>query len=316
MKKTFDKIKLWQLHTLCNILAETQVRHLSNIRRRYLENGLAFDETIALLEDLKILRNNSDELFLRKPFSVSHNSLDEFKRKFLPVLFSARGDVAKQLNNFLSNFQTEADKIFFKATELQKVKFSDIRSLLLELDFISASADNTTYFVNPLYTDLFVKQFSLRKLSPETLKKEQAENDAIGLLAEQAVIQYEINRLKNMSLKPNEIEHISEENANAGFDIKSFENYLDENSQRIKRYIEVKAISLKDYKFYWSKNEISISKFFGERYFLYLLPVVANNTFDFEKLLIVNNPFKNIYLNEIKWKREEECISFSTIIPN
>ena len=316
MKQPFENIKLSQLHTLCNTLANTQVRKVSNIKRKYLENALAFDETLSLLVDLKIVKNNSDELFPSKTFPVSHDSIDDFKKKFLPVLFSANGEVSEQLRNFLLNFQTDSDKTFFKATEIQKIKFSDTRNLLLELEFISASPDNTTYFINPDYADLFVKQFSRRKLSPESLKIKQAENDSIGLTAEKAVIDFEVKRLTNISLVPSEIEHTSQENVLAGYDIKSFENNLNGNSKRIDRYIEVKAVSVEDFKFYWSRNEIEIAKVFGEKYFLYLLPVVSNNTFDFEKLMIINNPFKNIYSNGLEWKKEEESISFSKNIAN
>lgn len=313
MKKPFDKIKLSQLHTLCNTLADTDVRNVSNIKRKYLENALAFDETLSLLEDLKIVKNNSDEIVPSKTFSLTHDSSDEFKKKFLPVLFSANGDISEELRNFLLNFQTENDKTFFKATELQKIKFSDTRNLLLELEFISTGADNATYFVNPEFADLFVKQFSKRKLSPETLKKKQAENESIGLTAERAVIDYEVKRLTDISVLPSEIEHTSQENVLAGYDIKSFENYLDNNSKHIDRFIEVKAVSVDDYKFYWSRNEMEIAKVFGEKYYLYLLPVISNNTFDFDKMIIKRNPFKSIYSNEQEWRKEEESISFSKI---
>src|SRR5690348_13108600 len=105
MKKPFNKIKLSQLYRLCNTLADAEVRNVSNIKRKYLESGLSFDETLSLLEDLKIVKNNSNELIPSKTFSVIHDSLEEFKKKFLPVLFSASGDVSNELKHFLLNFQ-------------------------------------------------------------------------------------------------------------------------------------------------------------------------------------------------------------------
>lgn len=295
------------------MIADTEVRNISNIKRKYLESALAFDETISFLEDLKIVKINFDELVPAKTFSSTDNSIDDFKKKFLPALFSANGDIAGQLNDFLLNFQTDKDTFCFKATELQKIKFSDIRNLLLELEFILAGADNTTYYVNPIYTHLFVKQFSQRKLSLNTLKKKQAENDLIGLTAEKAVIDFEVKRLTDISLMPSEIEHTSQENVLAGYDIKSFENFLDSNTKRIERYIEVKAVSVEDYKFYWSRNEMTIAKVFGEKYYLYLLPFTSSNIFDFEKMTIIQNPFRNIYSNELAWRKEEESVSFSKI---
>jgi hypothetical protein len=259
------------------------------------------------------VKNNSDELIPSKTFSLNNDSLDEFKKKFLPVLFSANGDVSDELNNFLLNFQIENNKIYFKATELQKIKFSDTRNLLLELEFISSSADNTIYIINPDFSDLFLKQFISRKLSPESLKKKQTENESIGLSAEKAVIEFELRRLVAISILPSEIEHTSLENVLAGYDIRSFEDCLDSNSKRIDRFIEVKAVSVNDYKFYWSKNEMEIAKVFGEKYYLYLLPVGANNTFDFDKMIIKRNPFKSVYSNEQEWRKEYESISFSQI---
>ena len=311
MKNQFYKIKLSHLHIFCNTLADTEVRHISNIRRIYQENALSFDETLSFLEELNIVKNKSDELLPAKSLFHTHNSMEGFKNKLLPILFSASGEVSEQLRSFLLNFQIEAEKIFFKATETEKIKFSDTRNLLLELEFINISPDRTTYIVNPDYMDLFINQFNKKKLSPETLKRKQAENDLIGMTAERAIIDFELKRLTGILLDPNEIEHTSQENVLAGYDIKSFENHLDSNSNRIHRYIEVKAVSVQDFKFYWSRTEMEIAKVFAEKYFLYLLPVVSNDTFDFEKLMIINNPFKNIYSNRLDWKKREESASFS-----
>ncbi len=62
MRRPFEKIKLSQLYILCNILAEAEIRNVSIIKRKYLEKGLSFDETLSLLEDLKLVRINSGEL--------------------------------------------------------------------------------------------------------------------------------------------------------------------------------------------------------------------------------------------------------------
>ena len=316
MRRPFEKIKLSQLYILCNILAEAEIRNVSIIKRKYLEKGLSFDETLSLLEDLKLVRINSGELIPSNSLLNTHNSLDDFKKLFLSVLFSASGLVSEELRNFLLNFQTKNGKIVFYASELKKIKFSDIRNLLLELEFISVSSDNATYIVNPNFVDLFVMQFSSQILSPESLKKKQTENESIGLSAEKAIIDFEIKRLSAISVLKNEIEHTSLHNVLAGYDIKSFEDYLDSNSKRIERYIEVKAVSVDNYKFYWSRMEIEITKVFGEKYYLYLLPVISNNNFDFEKLIIIRNPFENVFSNVREWKKEEECITFTKIQTN
>jgi len=316
MKNPFEKVKLTQLHTLCNTIAEADVRHLNNIKRKYLKSAIAFEETISLLKALNIIKTKSDLLILTKAFSFPIDSIQEFKIKFTPFLFSANRFVSKYLNTFLLNFQIDIDNINFRATVFDKIKFSAVRNLLLELEFITVSEDNTTYFINPIYTELFMSQFSRRRLSPEKFKKNQINNESIALKAEISIIEFESSRLTNISLLPHEIEHTSLKNVLAGYDIKSYENYLDINFNRIERYIEVKAVSIEDYNFYWSRNEIQIAKVFGEKYYLYLLPVISKNLFDFDNLIIKQNPYKNIYPNEAEWRKDEEIVSFSKIQTN
>ena len=105
MIKPFEKIKLSQLHTLCNTLADAEVRDVSNIKRKYLESALSFDETLSLLKDLKIVRTSGNELKISKSFSLPLDSIEEFKKIFIPVFFHSNGDISEELRIFLSNFQ-------------------------------------------------------------------------------------------------------------------------------------------------------------------------------------------------------------------
>ena len=311
MRKPLEKIKLVQLYTLCNTIAESNLRQISFIKAKYLENALWFDETLSLLEDLTIIKNNFVELIPSETFFKSLSTLEEFKKQLLNKIFISNGEVSEQLREFLVNFKVETNQVIFNSTPTEKVKYSDTRNLLLELDFISTNQDSNMYIVNPCYHDLFTFFFNKRAITPEIFKTNQTENDVLGLSAEKAVIEFEIQRLTNIKFDKSEIEHTSQKNVIAGYDVKSFENYLDDNSKRIQRYIEVKAVPVFDYRFYWSRNEIEFAKIFGEKYFLYLLPVNSNSTFDFEKMKIISNPIKNIYLNYLDWNKKEECLSFS-----
>lgn len=314
MKKSFNNIKLSQLQTLCNVLAESDIRQVNYIKSKYAESELWFEDTLSFLQKLQIVGKSSNELIPLKKFPNKPNSLNDFKRQILFVLFSTNGEVSKHLKSFLVNFQIQTDKFFFTTTQSEKIKFSSIRNLLLELEFIKISPDKRSYFVNSEFSNLFIQYFSKRKVSPKTFKTQQTEKEKIGLNAEKAIIDFEVRRLSEISFDPNEIEHIALIDVSAGYDIKSFENHLDNNSKRIDRYIEVKAVSVEDYKFFWSRNEIEIAKIFGGKYFLYLLPVISKNTFDLEKLMIISNPFNNIYSNKLEWQKEEESVSFSKII--
>ena len=74
------------------------------------------------------------------------------------------------------------------------------------------------------------------------------------------------------------------------------------------RLIEVKAVSPIDFRFYWSRNEIETARIHGQNYFLYLVPV-SKNGFDMQKLKIIQNPFKKVYLDCESWIRQEELVS-------
>ena len=89
------------------------------------------------------------------------------------------------------------------------------------------------------------------------------------------------------------IVHISLEDTSAGYDIKSF-TIEDDNSVN-ERFIEVKAISTIEKKFFMSRNEVNKSKLYRQHYYLYLLPVLDKYKFDLKNLLIIQDPSSVIF---------------------
>ncbi len=311
MKSPLNRIKIIHLYNLCYILADTKIHQVSYLRDKYLENNLWFDEALSFLEDLKITTVVSDELLLSRSSFSSVTTLPIFKEQLLHILSSSKGSISQHIRYFLVNFRKEKDEIFFIPNQTEKLKFSDIRNLLQELEFLSLDHSSNRYFINSKYHNYFFDFVCHKGMTSEKLKNKLEENDELGLKAEERVIDYEIKRLTNVELNFDEIEHTSLINCLAGYDIKSYENYLDSHSNKIARYIEVKAVSSLDYKFYWSRNEKEAAYILGESYYLYLLPVATYNTFDFDRIKIIKDPYKNIYLKQNEWIQTEECISFS-----
>jgi hypothetical protein len=99
----------------------------------------------------------------------------------------------------------------------------------------------------------------------------------------------------------------------AGYDIRSFDEMLDDSGTHSTRYIEVKAVSQWNYQFYWTMNEIKKAREFCLNYYLYLLPVLGKKSFDLEGLKIIRDPISNVYDNSSNWIRMDEVISFSLI---
>ena len=78
------------------------------------------------------------------------------------------------------------------------------------------------------------------------------------------------------------------------------------------KYIEVKAVSESDLRFYWSKNEINKAKQFGRNYYLYLLPVKnkPESLLDISALRQIRDPYHAVFQNKDEWWQEVEVISF------
>lgn len=310
MKTSFNKIRIAQLYNLCAILSETKIHHLVYIKDKYLENGLWFDETLSFLEELKIITVSITEVIPSKVFFASFSTISNFKKQLLAILINSKGILHDQVYPFLINFRKEKGEILYYPTQADANKYSDIRNVLQELDFVCINKETRKYHIKSDFQYLFFEFICKKGISSDTLKIKLLKNDDLGLTAEEKVIEYELNRLTNIISDRDEIEHTSKINVLAGYDIKSFENYLDNKLIKIARYIEVKAVSCHNYNFYWSRNEKESAFNLGESYYLYLLPVTTNHNFDISKMKIINDPFKNIYMNKTEWTMTEECVSF------
>jgi hypothetical protein len=278
-----------------------------------LQNDLWFDETLSFLEELKIITATSTELIPSRVFFRSFSTISNFKKQLLIALIYSKGTLHNHTEAFMVNFRKEKGEVLFYPTQAEVIKYSEIRNLLQELEFIFINNETRKYFINSDLHYLFFEFVYKKGISSDSLKCKLEENDDLGLKAEEKVIEYELNRLTNIDLNSNEIEHTSKINVLAGYDIKSFENYLDNNVRKIVRYIEVKAVSSYDYNFYWSRNEKETAYSLGESYYLYLLPVTRYHNFDLSRMKIINDPFKNVYMNKTEWSMIEECISFKFI---
>ncbi|MGA2180969.1 MAG: DUF3883 domain-containing protein [Verrucomicrobiota bacterium] len=120
-------------------------------------------------------------------------------------------------------------------------------------------------------------------------------------------MKFESARLRDCPGLTKRIKHVASENVGAGYDILSFTKMANRGGFS-DRLIEVKAVSPIDFRFYWSRNEIETARIHGQNYFLYLVPV-SKNGFDMQKLKIIQNPFKKVYLDCESWLRQEELVS-------
>jgi len=148
--------------------------------------------------------------------------------------------------------------------------------------------------VSSVYESDFSEYLRKRKekFTLEELLQKQAEQSKQGLLAEEFVLNYELNRLPN---KKGKIKRISDYDVSAGYDIVSFKN---DDSKIYDRFIEVKS-----YKgtlhFFWSENELDVAKLKSENYYLCLVDINRIHEVGYEPEFICN-PTKEI-LNNNSW---------------
>jgi hypothetical protein len=162
------------------------------------------------------------------------------------------------------------------------------------------------------YSDFCAELQASSHISPSKFIKIRQAKEDIGKAAELKIIEYEKRRLSQYPHLAKKIEHIAEYDVKAGYDIKSYE-IAHEDNKYIPKYIEVKAVSIIDYEFYWSRNEIEKSEVCRQSYYLYLLPVKGKNEFYLEHLKIIKDPYLNVFNNSREWAKTVESLSFAMI---
>ncbi len=178
-----------------------------------------------------------------------------------------------------------------------QLKYSPVRNFLVRLEFLKVSPLSQNLFLidgNALLAFDYQIKHSYKQLSLRRLKERQEALELQGKKAEEFVFQFELKRLEAHPFK-NRIKRISEIDVSAGYDIYSFES-ADSNTPRL---IEVKSYYDK-LGFYWSENEVGISKDKKEYYCIYLVDM-NKIRFDDYRPLIINNPYDKVFSNNPDW---------------
>lgn len=304
-KIEFQNLNLNKVVTFLNCIEDTKSLQLNAIKKRFEETQNHFQDVLLLLLQTDILKIDSDnQLKLRSNLlglnkeQVGAHLADAI---FHPSFFRDSG-----LDRFVENFSSSNGQYWFLPNRELRLKSSGVRNFLISIGVLLYDSKRDGYFV-PSGKAKYFKQ-KRQTLTPLELSRKLQEIGELGLAAEEAALDFEKNRLVEFPELGNKIRHVSKQVVNAGYDLQSFSVL---SSKKIKsRYIEVKAVSISDRKFYWSTNEISTAKKLGELYFLYLVPTEGKNKFDFKNLLIIQNPFKKVFQNKKEWGRFIELTSF------
>jgi len=314
-----DKISVNQILVFSEVVSGSSLLQKDFIEEQYLRGAPNFGQTVEFLRELnlvdiadnKIVLKPSYERFL-KNLRESQKPKETTKKYVINCIVKSKSSFAEYLNEFLSRFLLANEKYEFTPNILERLKYSGLRNFLIDLGLLYLDSSETKYVLVNDYSSLYSELQASCRISPsEFLIIRQAKED-IGKAAELKIIDYEKKQLSRYPHLSKKIEHTAKYDVKAGYDIKSYEVATGDN-QYIPKYIEVKAVSIIDYAFFWSINEIEKSEVCRQSYYLYLLPVKGKNQFYLEHLKIIKDPYLNVFNNSCEWAKTIESLSFALI---
>ena len=314
----FEKISLNQILSFSEIINKLSLLRLDFVKAKYLKTAQSFSEKVEFLKEIALIKIKDNKIIPAKKYKAFLNDLIDAKlsRKmaqqfFLRSMLSGRHSFSEYINEYLSYFEMNNKQCEFSPTAALRLKYKGIRNILMDLEFVFFDSAENKYFISDGSLPILKLFRDSQLLSIEEFLKVREKREKIGLEAELQIMLYEKRRLSRVPSLAKKIEHIAIKNIGAGYDIKSFEYEVDKLGIPIHRYIEVKAVSAMDYKFYWTRNEIEKAKYYKNQYYLYLLPVRCNEQFEVNAMKIFCNPYSSIYKDEKAWIRTEELLSLS-----
>lgn len=295
----FKKLSAAKILHLLDFVREHPGIRPDHLRENYLRSELNFPETYEFLLSISAITISGDRVFTK----YAGKSVKSAKLYILELLLRKSHLGKRSISAYLKKFFVNKDIYVCKSKSKLNSPEAGIRDLLMDLGFIERDYARREYFVVPAYASLMALAINRTSLIHfETTLKNR---DKLGAAAERCILEHERNALRTRPDLVKKIEHVSKIDVGAGYDILSFT--LGDGGYEA-RFIEVKAVSRKDFAFYWTANEIETAKIHGSAYYLYLLPVSEKNKFDLKNLRIIRDPFEQLYSS--RKNAELECVVF------
>lgn len=308
----FDHLRLKNLCHLISVISNAHTEMRSLIKTRYEYQCTHYDETFAFLKNLTGIKDKDGKIRLNNAFRVLAETIDEktIASKAIIMIQKREGPYQDQLFRYLSKYRLVDGELIYRPRDADRSEFSDLRNFLIDARVVEYKSSEDRYLLKPGQAHLYANAFeSTKVLEPGVLKQQLAEKAEIGNKAECTIVMYEKERVGSEFER--KVVHVALENEAAGYDIKSISRLSDDRYEP--RYIEVKAVPLDTYQFFWSKNERNFAELMKDHYFLYLLPVDHDRVFSLDDLIIIQDPIAGIINSPQTWKVETETIRCSLI---
>ena len=295
------------------LLSESGLNNLDYLKRRFLEQCEHFNETQEFLRYYKLVNIENKKIFFTsrmKKYIANLNTPideDELKRFFSILVLTEENTLKIEIDKFLEKFKFTGDRYEFKPIGKERIKAAGLRNLLIDFEIIDLYRDQIKYFIPENIVFYLKIEKSSSILNESQFKALLLARNKVSKIAEMEVLNYERNRLKNCKEHLDKIEYTALIDVGAGYDIKSFDLL---GAELMPRYIEVKATSMLDKKFFWSSNEIQCAQLNKNKYYLYLVPIGKGLSVLKNEIQIIQDPYKHILHDKKNWFRNIELMSF------
>lgn len=311
-----ENVSFQQIACLLKCILRRTMHDKRLIRDMYLQECQNFDTTCRFLCELGLVESVGDTLIPTKrlgamavDLEASEDRLERLREVFAIELLKKSVALRTGVAHFLKDFYEIEGEYEYWPTLSQRIATSGIRNLLLELSVIDVAEKESIYTISSKYKEEVRVLRNYTMLGLNRLWAHIESREMVGEKAERAVLRIERQRLSNSPKLRDSIQHVSAEDASAGFDILSFEHASDQ-SPSIHRYIEVKAVGRVERKFFMSRNEMDCARRYGNKYCLYLLPYRGRGEYVEDNVEIIRNPMESLYSDETDWQNNVELMSF------
>ncbi len=302
--KSFENLRLSGILVLLDILLTNRINKLSHVKRRFSEKAERYEEAVTFITRTGMGSQENNSLRLSIDWVLRNKN--QRRMIVLQNLLKSRNRYGLDILRFIKKFHVIGGEIVYFPSTRSRSSESAVRNFLMEMNIVKHVTDTSKYMLMSEYANLYgYARDRANYTSPPTLVLSLSAKDDIGFAAEQKILLYERDRVG--SLFADKIDHVSQRNVAAGYDIRSFT--LGEGATgEVHRFIEVKAVPGQSYRFHWSRNEVNVARYLGDWYYLYLLPINKRGEFDISKLKMIADPYNTMIVGETDWICETDAL--------
>jgi hypothetical protein len=245
---------------------------------RKIDRGLeypVYEENEKFCLQTKIITHENDDLVLTD--LGDQILLIDSKEKLNELIIRKcllKGDFSNKIIPALAQFNVDGNNELWyeKKSIAQLFDSTDFLHILYDVELlIKGETDvrlNSKFHENE---SIIIQRKKKRKQSQGDIDDSLKIQKEVGQIGEKFVLKFEKNRLKEAGCvdEAEHVDQISEDWANRGYDIESFDG--DSPELQPNRFIEVKSSTGKKFSVFWSENEIEVARELGEKYWIYFV---------------------------------------------